>query len=97
MSLPVEQLVRSMHAWPTAFLCSLGQALLRKVGAMALKIKMGDWNGAASEALRKEKSSSTSEAIDWWLMMFPLWNAIPSEFVIKHPRLVLDRLYVSVA
>eukprot|EP00965_Chrysotila_dentata_P007654 249332-Pleurochrysis_carterae.AAC.1 len=26
--------------------------------------------------------------------MFPLWDAIPSEFIIKHPRLVWDRLYV---
>eukprot|EP00965_Chrysotila_dentata_P206347 6183481-Pleurochrysis_carterae.AAC.4 len=28
-------------------------------------------------------------------MIFPLWDAIQNEYVIKHPRLVWDELYVQ--
>eukprot|EP00965_Chrysotila_dentata_P176188 5817645-Pleurochrysis_carterae.AAC.1 len=57
---------------------------------------MRDWDQAAAQALKSEQASSTSEAVQWCLMMFPLWDAIPAESIIKHPRLVWDQLYVSV-
>eukprot|EP00965_Chrysotila_dentata_P138945 4595233-Pleurochrysis_carterae.AAC.2 len=61
---------------------------------MAMHVEMAEWGRASAEALQKEKSSSTCAGVDWWLMSFPLWDAIPSEFIIKNPRLVWDRLYV---
>eukprot|EP00965_Chrysotila_dentata_P007338 237896-Pleurochrysis_carterae.AAC.1 len=36
-----------------------------------------------------EGSSSTVDAY------FPQWDAIPNEYIIKHPQLVWDRLFVS--
>lgn len=72
------------------------RSLLREPGAMRVHAEMSSWDRASAQALQREKSSSTAEAVQWWLMMFPLWDAIPSEFIVKHPRLVWDRLYVRV-
>eukprot|EP00965_Chrysotila_dentata_P257066 6212759-Pleurochrysis_carterae.AAC.6 len=71
------------------------QSLLRKPGKMAMHVEMREWDQATAQALKSEQTSSTSEAVQWWLMMFPLWDAIPAESIIKHPRLIWDQLYVS--
>eukprot|EP00965_Chrysotila_dentata_P109043 3602525-Pleurochrysis_carterae.AAC.1 len=39
------------------------------------------------------ETTSQSEAVTWWMQILPLWDAIPNEFIIKHPRLLWDRLY----
>eukprot|EP00965_Chrysotila_dentata_P132407 4378463-Pleurochrysis_carterae.AAC.1 len=69
------------------------RAALREPGAMDVNAEMSAWDAAARKALKKEETSSTNECVNWWLMIFPLWDAIPNEFLIKHPRLIWERLY----
>eukprot|EP00965_Chrysotila_dentata_P169845 5606634-Pleurochrysis_carterae.AAC.1 len=78
----------SQFAWNTnmAFLRSGSNAL-----AAAAEAKR--WQKSARQAMAREKMTSQSEAVAWWMQILPLWDAIPNEFIIKHPRLVWDRLY----
>eukprot|EP00965_Chrysotila_dentata_P113925 3766859-Pleurochrysis_carterae.AAC.1 len=55
---------------------------------------MKAWKAAARAARAAEQSTSSSEAVDWWMLMFSLWDTVPNEFMIVHPRIVWDRLYV---
>eukprot|EP00965_Chrysotila_dentata_P194181 6176207-Pleurochrysis_carterae.AAC.2 len=71
-------------------------ALLRKGPAkMETERTIKSWKAAARSALMAEQISSRSEAVEWWMLMFSMWETVPNEFVIVHPRLVWDRLYVS--
>eukprot|EP00965_Chrysotila_dentata_P110228 3642420-Pleurochrysis_carterae.AAC.1 len=72
-------------------------SMLRKgPGFMESAITHKDWNATARAARAAEVSSSRSEAIKWWTTMLSMWDAVPNEFVIVHPRLIWDNLYVSV-
>eukprot|EP00965_Chrysotila_dentata_P073312 2421769-Pleurochrysis_carterae.AAC.1 len=63
-------------------------SLLRKgPGKLAMKSEIQSWARASRKALKDEKVTSMSEAIQWWRLIFPLWDAIPNEYLIKHPRL----------
>eukprot|EP00965_Chrysotila_dentata_P008822 287606-Pleurochrysis_carterae.AAC.1 len=62
-------------------------ALLRKgPGRMEQQREKQEWAKAARLAARKEQTNSMEEAIQWWLQIFPLWDALPNEYIIKHPR-----------
>eukprot|EP00965_Chrysotila_dentata_P223982 6193911-Pleurochrysis_carterae.AAC.2 len=69
------------------------RSLVCEPGNMQTQIDMKAWEEAAKHALVRAKSSSTQEAIDWFLMLFPLGEAIPNEFLIVHPRIIWDSLY----
>eukprot|EP00965_Chrysotila_dentata_P127099 4203868-Pleurochrysis_carterae.AAC.3 len=80
----------------TQFAWNTNMAALRKgPGKLDAKAGVIEWNRQAKEALKAEKATSMKEAIQWWMLIFPLWDAIPNEYIIKHPRLVWDRLFVS--
>eukprot|EP00965_Chrysotila_dentata_P251430 6210038-Pleurochrysis_carterae.AAC.1 len=69
-------------------------ALLRKSpNSLKVATEGRRWRKSMKAALAQEKTSSISNAIVWWLQILPLWDAIPNECIIKHPRLVWDRLY----
>eukprot|EP00965_Chrysotila_dentata_P162760 5375032-Pleurochrysis_carterae.AAC.1 len=64
-------------------------AELRKgPGRLESKAEIAEWNKQAREALKQEKAASMKEAVQWWMLIFPLWDAIPNEYIIKHPPLV---------
>eukprot|EP00965_Chrysotila_dentata_P126430 4179256-Pleurochrysis_carterae.AAC.1 len=61
--------------------------------ALAAAAESKPWQKSARQAMAREKTTSQFEAVAWWMQILPLWDAIPNEFIIKHPRLVWDRLY----
>eukprot|EP00965_Chrysotila_dentata_P230768 6197978-Pleurochrysis_carterae.AAC.1 len=70
-------------------------SLLRKgPGVISASSEMNQWNAAGRAARVAESCTSKSEAIKWWSTMLSMWDAVPNEFVIVHPRLVWDALYV---
>jgi hypothetical protein len=57
-------------------------------------MRLWDANVAAMHAA--ERTTSTSEAVNWWLQTIKLWDHMPAEFTIVHPRLVWSELYARI-
>eukprot|EP00965_Chrysotila_dentata_P082664 2727783-Pleurochrysis_carterae.AAC.6 len=73
----------------TRYSWNKNMAALRKgPGVLKAAHTMKLWGKAARAALKAEKSSSHAEAISWWMTMFEMWDTVPSEFMIVHPRIV---------
>eukprot|EP00965_Chrysotila_dentata_P234426 6200168-Pleurochrysis_carterae.AAC.4 len=71
-------------------------SLLRKgSGVMQAQPEMSTWDKAGRAARAAEQTSSRSEAVHWFMTMLSMWDAIPNEFVIVHPRVLWDSLCVS--
>eukprot|EP00965_Chrysotila_dentata_P260096 6213782-Pleurochrysis_carterae.AAC.2 len=74
--------------------CNLAQ-LRKGKGVLEAHSTIHAWDAAARTALAAERTSSRSEAVAWWMVMFDMWDSVPNEYVLVHPRIVWDRLYVS--
>eukprot|EP00965_Chrysotila_dentata_P028971 963109-Pleurochrysis_carterae.AAC.1 len=58
-------------------------AELRKgPGRLESKAEKPEWNKQAREALKQEKATSMKEAVQWWMLIFPLRDAIPNEWLV---------------
>jgi hypothetical protein len=71
-------------------------ALARK-GPDALRNAEEEGNlRAAERSLAQEAVTKESECVEWWLEIMELWDHIPDEHCIKHPRIPWKALYEGI-
>jgi hypothetical protein len=54
------------------------------------------WDADVVSARAAERTTSTSEAIIWWLETIELWDHLSAEFTVCRPRSVWSELYSKV-
>eukprot|EP00962_Isochrysis_galbana_P040411 scaffold14627_cov144-Isochrysis_galbana.AAC.1 len=59
-------------------------------------IEQHDFDKQVSAAHEAEKVTKESECVDWWMFIMALWDEIPSEHCLQHPRMLWNMLYEDV-
>lgn len=65
-------------------------------GGLESQQALRSWDASVASARAAEKVTSKSEAVTWWLDILELWDHMPAEFTIVHPRLVWSELYSKI-
>jgi len=65
-------------------------------GGLESQQALRSWDASVASARAAEKVTSKSEAGTWWLDILELWDHMPAEFTIAHPRLVWSELYSKI-